>query len=111
MHHVKYISGLPNCRSPMIDWKTVAILSFTIYKISSLTVGTVLAYLGYKLFIRGIWGDAGSLTASYKDTKLLLKGAAPGTFLIIFGAAVIGFAVFKGFDVGSSFAGPVPTLP
>jgi len=95
----------------MMDWKTAAILSFAIYKICSLAVGTILGYLGYKLFIRGIWGDAGSFAASYKDTKLLLKGAAPGTFLIIFGAAVIGFTVFKGFDVGSSFTGPAPPLP
>jgi hypothetical protein len=95
----------------MMDWKTTVILSLTVYKICSLAVGTVLGYFGYQLFMHGVWGDAGSFTASHRNMKLLLKGAAPGTFFIVFGAAVIGFTVFKGFDVGSSITGPAPPLP
>lgn len=72
-----------------------------VYKLSSIVVGGVSIYLGYKLFINGIWGDSGNLSAQFQDNKILLKNAAPGTFFSVLGAIIICFSIFKG--VGANF--------
>jgi hypothetical protein len=41
--------------------------------------------------------NSGTLQASSKDNKLLLKGAAPGTFFAVCGAIIVGVALFKGY--------------
>ncbi len=74
------------------------ILSITSYKIMSLLVGLMFAYMGYKLFMAGVWGNAGDMDAQLKDFKLVLKKAAPGTFFVAFGTVVIGFTIFKGIE-------------
>lgn len=58
------------------------------YKISCLVIAFGFGYLGYRLFGRGIFGDAGDLEATFKDNKILLKRAAPGTFFAVLGAAI-----------------------
>jgi hypothetical protein len=95
-----------------MDPKSLIILAVSAYKISSLWVGALFGYLGYKLFIMGIWGNAGTLQASYNNKKILLRGAAPGTFFIVLGAIVIGITLFKGFDTSYSISpASRPTLP
>ena len=99
-----------------MDTKSILLLSFSAYKIVSLLTGAAFGYFGYKLFISGIWGDAGTLQASSKDNKLLLKGAAPGTFFAVLGAIIVGVALFKGYDLYYSVSGEVigtspPKLP
>ncbi|ANG63497.1 hypothetical protein A8C75_14135 [Marinobacterium aestuarii] len=81
-----------------MDISTQIILSLTLYKIVSLLVGTVFAYMGYRLFMSGIWGHAGELETGFGDNKLALKKAAPGTFFVLFGAIVISITLYKGLE-------------
>jgi len=64
----------------------------------SLVAGTLLSYMGYKLFMSGIWGNAGDIEGKFKDNKIVLKKAAPGTFFILAGVIIIGFTIYKGLD-------------
>jgi len=59
-----------------MDIKSQIIISLTSYKIISLLVGGIFAYMGYRLFMAGIWGHAGELEAEFGDNKLVLKKAA-----------------------------------
>jgi len=77
------------------------ITSLLIYKTASLLVGLVFAYMGYRLFMAGVWGEAGDLDAQFGKNKLLLKKAAPGTFFVLFGAIVIALTIWKGFTVNT----------
>jgi hypothetical protein len=93
----------------------ILLITYSAYKIAGLSAGVLFGYFGYKLFRRGIWGHAGTLQASYKDNKLLLKGAAPGTFFVVLGAIIIGVALFEGYDlyyrVGTETIGHRPSPP
>lgn len=74
------------------------VIAITIYKICSLATGVLLSFLGYKLFMAGVWGNAGNAEGSFGDNKLIIKKAAPGTFFVIMGAIVIGLTIMKGLD-------------
>jgi hypothetical protein len=84
--------------------QALAMVLLAIYKIVSLTVGTIFAYMGYRLFMSGVWGNAGDLNWSHRDSKVTLKQAAPGTFFAFFGTVIIGFTIYTGlsFETGSS---------
>jgi hypothetical protein len=69
-----------------------------IYKLVSLISGAFICFLGYRLFTLGVFTAAGDLDAAFKDTKVVLKRAAPGTFFALFGAAVIGVTVWRGIE-------------
>ncbi len=75
------------------------IVALTSYKLASLFVGSVFAYMGYRLFMAGVWGDAGDVEAQFQDNKLVVKRAAPGTFFALFGAIVISVTIFKGLQL------------
>jgi hypothetical protein len=70
-----------------------------LYKIAGLLTGTIFGWLGYRLFSKSIWGDSGTFRASYKDTKLLLKGGAPGTFFVLCGASIIAITLYRGLEL------------
>ncbi|MGJ8678398.1 MAG: hypothetical protein ACSHX0_12845 [Akkermansiaceae bacterium] len=70
------------------------IVALTLYKIVSLCVGTAFAFMGYKLFVAGVWGESGDVEAQFRDNKLVVKRAAPGTFFVLFGAIIVCSAVF-----------------
>jgi hypothetical protein len=67
-----------------------------IYKLTSLLIGFGLVYLGYKLFLAGIFEGGGDLNATFSDNKLTLKKASPGIFFALFGTIVIAMALWKG---------------
>lgn len=100
-----------------MDMHAVEILSVTFYKIISLLSGDLLAYMGYKLFITGTWGHAGDAEAEFRNNRILIKKAAPGTFFVLAGAIVIAFTIIKGLEFnttsgrsyGSSYE--KPTIP
>jgi hypothetical protein len=81
-----------------METKSALILSFTLYKVAGLAVGVVFLYFGYRLFMAGLWGSAGDVEAQFRDTKVLVRQAAPGTFFALFGAAIILMTLFQGFD-------------
>lgn len=74
------------------------IYSLISYKLASLIVGSVFAYMGYRLFMSGIWGHAGQMETAFGNTKVVLKEAAPGTFFAIFGALIIAITLYKGLE-------------
>lgn len=82
-----------------MDIYIIQILSITIYKIVSLITGISLSYMGYKLFLAGIWGNAGNAEGEFGDNKLIIKKAAPGTFFVIMGAIIIGLTIIKGLNI------------
>lgn len=90
--------------------ETQVILSITLYKMVSLLVGGAFSYMGYRLFISGIWGNAGSLETHYENNRLVLKNAAPGTFFALFGAIIVSITLLKGLEF-ERYAPPVQTNP
>lgn len=59
--------------------------------------GLVIIFLGYLLFIKGIFNESGDFEGTFKDNKIILKKAAPGTYFVLFGSIVILMALYKGF--------------
>ncbi len=82
---------------------TYIIISALTYKIICLVVGSISIFLGYKLFSKGIWGRAGELESSFKDIKLVLRNAAPGSFFAVLGALIICFTIVSGFKAQNEF--------
>lgn len=86
-----------------------------LYKVFCLFSGLAIIFLGYHLFIKGIFAHSGDLDASWKDYKLILKKAAPGTYFVIFGSIILITVVFQGLafdEVKKSNPGHVaPTIP
>ncbi len=93
-----------------MEAKQAVILGITLYKLGCLGIGALFAILGYRLFRAGIWGSAGDFDANFKDTKIVLKSAAPGTFFAVLGAAVIIATVWQGisFDLVPLAKPPLP---
>lgn len=87
----------------------VLVISIVFYKVASLVAGVCLSYMGYRLFMAGIWGDAGHAEAEYKDFSIILKRAAPGTFFVILGAIVLAVTLFMGLEYKG--AGVISTTP
>ncbi len=79
-----------------MEIQTQIILSVTLYKTLSLLIGLAFSYMGFRIFMAGIWGDAGNLETKFENTKLVVKNAAPGTFFALFGALIVSFTIFKG---------------
>ncbi len=79
-----------------MDIYIAQIISITIYKLASLATGIALSYMGYKLFMAGVWGNAGDAEGVFGNNKLVIKRAAPGTFFILVGAIVIGLTIAHG---------------
>ena len=52
--------------------------------------------MGYRLFIAGIWGNAGEFDAQFRDAKLVIRKAAPGVFFALFGTIIVAYTVFVG---------------
>ncbi len=88
-----------------MDIPIPVLLIFFLYKALTLLAGLLIVFMGYQLFLKGIYTDAGEIQAEWKQNKLLLKRAAPGTFFSLFGAIIICFAVFKGVNLQQSQSG------
>jgi hypothetical protein len=71
-------------------------LYLTIYKVATLLVGLAFTFMGYKLFIRGIFTEAGELRANWENRSLMMKRAAPGTFFALFGTVIVCVSLWRG---------------
>jgi len=97
-----------------METNEIAIISVLLYKIATLLLGGFSIYLGYKLFIKGVWGNAGDLKANFSNNKLVLKSAAPGTFFAVLGAIIIVTSILmkftinneitQGYEIGDQFS-------
>ena len=86
-----------------MDGKIEVELAVLIYKLASLGAGVLVCYMGYRLFSAGIFGDAGSVDATFKDTRLLIRRGAPGTFFAVVGAVVLALTLFKGINLDTRY--------
>jgi hypothetical protein len=77
----------------MLDRSPLSLLLYLLT--ATLVVGFAFAFLGYRLFSRGVLGDS-DLEAVWNDRRLLLKRAAPGSLFALFGLVMIAFALWQG---------------
>jgi hypothetical protein len=47
-------------RRKIMESQLSEVISLTVYKIASLSSGVLCVYMGYLLFVKGIWGNAGN---------------------------------------------------
>ena len=80
-------------------------LSLTTYKIVSILAGLAFAFMGYRLFIHGIFTEAGELSTNWENRSLVLKKAAPGTFFALFGTIILCITLWRGLTLGPDLGG------
>jgi hypothetical protein len=78
---------------------TQVAFAITGYRVFTITTGLVFAYLGYKLFCKGIYEQSGDLKATWGKYTLVLRQAAPGIFFALFGVIVISISLIQGIDI------------
>ena len=61
----------------------------------TIVAGLVFAYLGYRLFLKGVFGST-DLEAQWQERSIVLKRAAPGTLFALFGLVMISLALLGG---------------
>jgi hypothetical protein len=76
---------------------------YYLFKILPIVAGIIALFLGYRLFILGVTGQA-SLSIQSKSVGGQLLNAAPGLFFAIGGLLVIAIATWKGVQI--DFAPP-----
>lgn len=91
-----------------MDTEKFIVLMALIYKLVTLLCGTLIVYMGYKLFTRGLFSEAGDLDGKFGTYHILLKRAALGTFFALFGALVLIISVSIGFYIDPSSSSPEP---
>jgi hypothetical protein len=74
------------------------IVGFTVYKIASVACGAFVCWLGYKLFVAGLWNPAGDVEAKFEKASVVIKSAAPGTFFAVLGMVLSIVSVWRGYD-------------
>lgn len=79
-----------------MDTGNSIVLATLIYKLACLAVGSFSCYMGYRLFVAGVWGNSGDLRTNFGNTKLVLRNAAPGTFFVVLGSGVIVATIWQG---------------
>lgn len=85
----------------MPDVHTLGVVGSVFYKLGCLASGTLVCWMGYKLFVKGIWGNAGDLKFEMPKVSIVLQQAAPGSFFAVLGAVIICFTVWHGMTLGT----------
>ena len=76
------------------------LMALTIYKVVTVLTGLGFAFLGYRLFIHGIFTEAGELRTNWDNRGLVLRKAAPGTFFALFGVIIVCVSLWRGLTFG-----------
>jgi len=74
-------------------------MSLTIYKLATIFTGLAFAFMGYRLFISGIFAEAGELRTNWDNRSLVLRKAAPGTFFALLGAVITCISLWRGLNL------------
>lgn len=82
----------------MTEFTQIA-LAITGYRVFTIIIGLVFAYLGYKLFCKGIYEQSGDLKAAWGKYTLVLRQAAPGIFFALFGVIIISISLIQGINI------------
>jgi hypothetical protein len=64
-------------------------------KLAQLVCGTFSIYLGYRLFMKGIFPQAGDVEGSWKGIKISIKAALPGVYFTVFGSLIVISSIYK----------------
>jgi hypothetical protein len=79
-----------------MDNQIIFIVYLTVFRLAIVAAGITSIFLGYKLFVRGVFPgdgtstkDGQSVAAEFAGAKFTLRNAAPGTCFALFGAIVI----------------------
>lgn len=73
------------------------------YKLTCVTAGVLIVWMGYRLFTLGIFRSSGDVDVLFdKKAKILIKRGAPGTFFTLFGSLLLVATVWRGLEVESS---------
>lgn len=80
---------------------TVFTIYLILFRLAIIAAAVVSIILGYRLFCKGVWPDAGSGKGTSVDTKIAgsgftLKNAAPGTCFAMFGVLIIAIMFARG---------------
>ena len=102
-----------------MDHETIHLLTYFGYKMACIVIGGISISLGYKLFMNGIWGNAGDLDVKFEKSNVVLRSAAPGSFFAVLGAAVLIFTIINGYhfkltsnsDIYENFTSTDPPPP
>src|SRR3990167_868577 len=71
----------------------------SMYRCLTIIVGLLIVYLGYRLFLAGVYEKAGDLRAAWGDKNLTLIQTAPGIFFALFGAVIIAVSLWCGIQI------------
>jgi len=77
---------------------SLALVLYYLFKVLPMLIGGMCIYLGYRLFILGVSGQA-SLSINSKSISGQLLNAAPGLFFAVGGIVTNVAAVWKGVQV------------
>lgn len=78
----------------MTDFVTT-ILIVTILRGVMVLAGVAFAYMGYHLFLKGIYDTTSDLNAVWADKKIAIARAGPGIFFALFGVVVVATSVWR----------------
>lgn len=86
----------------MSDAATLQLVIVSLIRFLGLTAGVYFGYLGYDLFRRHYFQNAGELQAKFGEHHFHLKAAAPGTFFAVLGCIIASLSVARSITVNSS---------
>lgn len=79
------------------------IIYLGVYRTAIVGAGVLFVFLGYRLFLRGVWpGGTTDLDADISAKRLTLRNAAPGTIFALFGASLVVAMILTG-NPGATF--------
>lgn len=81
--------------------QNLALLFMFLFKISPIFVSGMSIFLGYRLFILGVTGEA-SLSIETQTVSGQLINAAPGLFFAVGGMVGLIFSIWKGLNIDIS---------
>src|SRR5690348_7637412 len=81
-----------------MDRGLALIIGFTFYKIACVACGAFVCWLGYRLFVGGLWNSAGDVEGKFGEASIVFRSAAPGTFFTVLGMVLSIMAVWRGYD-------------
>jgi hypothetical protein len=87
------IKNTPDTANPNLTF-----ILYYLFKVMPMIIGGLAIYLGYKLFILGVTGQA-SLTVESKTVSGQLLNAAPGLFFAIGGLIAVITSIWKGVEI------------
>ena len=94
-----------------MEIQSQVIVALTLYKVLSLGTGSGFSYMGYRLFMEGVRGNAGTITGSSGNKNFAVRNAAPGTFFALFGALIVGFTIYNRLEFEIPPATETPLSP